>query len=148
VEFLLPYETIVEMWRECITRAYTPEAVYARFDHQLRRTYPNRKPLPATKARVNRTNILRGLSILARLLWRVGVLSDYRKHFWQMARPALRRLDIGSVIHVGVVAHHLIRFARECASGRAEKCFYSPQREEAPISLAAAGQETSSSCRT
>src|SRR5882724_3274215 len=28
VEFKLPYETVREMWRRCITAAYTPEAVY------------------------------------------------------------------------------------------------------------------------
>lgn len=125
VEFLLPYETIMGMWRECVTRAYTPEALYRRFAYQMQHTYPNRKKLPATKARVNAKNLYRGLSILARLLWQVGVWSDYRRRFWQMAWPALRQGDIESVIHVGVVAHHLIQFARECAQGQGEMSFYS-----------------------
>ncbi|MCS6775669.1 MAG: B12-binding domain-containing radical SAM protein [Chloroherpetonaceae bacterium] len=128
IQFLLPYETVVGMWLDCVTRVYTPEAIYARFAYQIQHTYPNRKRLPATRARVNLANIRRGLSILLRLFWHVGIRSDYRRLFWQMALPRLLRLDIERVIHVAVVSHHLILFARECAAGQAEKCFYSPQR--------------------
>jgi len=125
VEFLLPYETVMQMWRECVTRAYTPEALYQRFAYQMQHTYPNRKKIPATKARVNVKSLYRGFSILARLLWQVGGCSDYRRPFWRMAWPALREGDIENVIHVGVVAHHLIQFARECAQGQGETSFYS-----------------------
>jgi radical SAM superfamily enzyme YgiQ (UPF0313 family) len=125
VQFLLPYEDVVRMWRECVTAAYQPEAVYARFARQARETYANRKRLPNTKARVNARNIRWALSILARLFWRVGVCSDYRKHFWKMALPALRRMEIEQIIHVGMVAHHLILYARECAAGGGEQSFYS-----------------------
>jgi hypothetical protein len=121
------------MWQRCVSEAYTPEAVYSRFEHQLRETYPNRKELPPTKARVNAPSVCRGLTILGRILWRVGICSDYRKRFWRMAWPALRQLEIDQVIHVALVAHHLIRFARECLRGEAEKCFYG----EAPPSLPA-----------
>lgn len=129
VEFLLPHETVTAMWRDCIARAYDPDALYRRFERQMERTYPHRKPLPATPARANVTNIVRGLSILARILWQVGVRSDYRRRFWRLAWPALRQGRIEEVIHVGVVAHHLIQFARECMRGEAEQCFYSPARE-------------------
>lgn len=131
VDFLLPYETVVEMWRETVTRAYTPEAIYARFAHQQQNAYRTRKALPATKARVNLPNIRRGMGILSRLVWHVGIRSDYRRLFWRMALPALGRLEIEDVIHVGVVAHHMILFARECASGEGEKCFYGTSREPA-----------------
>jgi hopanoid C-2 methylase len=130
VEFLLPYETVVSMWQDCVTRAYTPEAVYARFAYQLEHTFPNRKKLPATRARLTAANVRRGLGILGRVLWHVGWRADYRRLFWKMALPALRRGRIEEVIHVGAVAHHLIEFARECARGEAEKCFYAPNRQE------------------
>ncbi|MFN3649817.1 MAG: B12-binding domain-containing radical SAM protein [Armatimonadota bacterium] len=131
VDFRLPYETVVSMWQECVTRAYSPEAIYARFDHQLRHTYPNRKVPPPTRARVNPRSIARGAGILSRLVWQVGRKADYRQRFWQMAKPNLRRLKIEEVIHVGVVSHHMIEFARECARGEGEKCFYAPSRTPA-----------------
>jgi radical SAM superfamily enzyme YgiQ (UPF0313 family) len=124
VDFLLPYEMVVDMWQQCVDEAYTPDAVYARFEHQMRETYPNRKHMPPTRARVNLASIWRGLTILSRVIWRVGLCADYRRRFWRTAWPALREGNIEDVIHVGLVAHHLIMFARECARGEAEKCFY------------------------
>jgi radical SAM superfamily enzyme YgiQ (UPF0313 family) len=132
VEFLMPYETVVDMWLKCVKEAYTPEAIYKRFDHQIKNTYPKRKQIPPTKARVNFANIVRGVSILARIFWYVGMRSDYRKLFWKMALPTLRKLDIEGCIHTAVVSHHMILFARDCVNGEAEKCFYgeSPKRAE------------------
>jgi radical SAM superfamily enzyme YgiQ (UPF0313 family) len=124
VEFLLPYEEVVAMWLKCISESYTPEAIYARFQHQIQNTFPKRKQLPVTRARVNAPNIWKGLNILARILWHVGVWSDYRSQFWRMAIPCLLRLKIEEVIHTAVVSHHMIEFSRECAKGEAEKCFY------------------------
>jgi hypothetical protein len=56
---------------------------------------------------------------------RVGVLSDYRDVFWKMARKALAKGDVESLIHVGLVSHHLITFAREAGAGRRNASFYS-----------------------
>lgn len=133
VDFLLPYQTVADMWLKCVSEAYTPEAIYERFEYQIKNVYPKRKQIPPTKARVNLPNILRGLSILARIFWHVGVCSDYRKRFWKMALPTLKKLDIEGCIHTAVVSHHMILFARECISGEAEKCFYgeTPKRAEA-----------------
>lgn len=124
VVFLLPEETVVRSWRETIAWAYTPQAVYARFDHQMRHTYPNRKPLPRSRSR---GGVLRGAGILARIIWRVGVLSRYRLVFWRRAVPWLMRGKVEELIHVAVVSHHLIQFARECSRGRGEHSFYSPR---------------------
>ena len=132
VEFLLPYETVVDMWLKCVTEAYTPDAIYRRFEHQIEHTFPNRKQLPPTQARVNPSNILKGLSIMARILWHVGLRSDYRRRFWQMAWPALKKGKIEEIIHTAVVSHHMILFTRDCIRGDAEKCFYgeSPKRAD------------------
>ncbi|MCW8133573.1 MAG: DUF4070 domain-containing protein [Planctomycetota bacterium] len=132
VEFKLPYETVSNMWLETVREAYEPEAIYARFDYQIQHTYPNRKPIPPTRARVNASNILRGLSIMSRIVWHVGMRSDYRKRFWKTAWPNLKKLKIEEVIHSAVVSHHMILFARDCLSGAAEKCFYSETPKAAP----------------
>lgn len=126
VRFLLPYETVEAGWRECLARAYTPEAIYRRFDEQLRATYPNRLSLPVTGARLNLANLRRAALIMARIGWQVGVRADYRRRFWRTALPTLRAGRIEDLIHVAIVAHHMILFARECLSGTAEKAFYSP----------------------
>ena len=138
VEFLMPYEKVVEMWLDCVMKAFTPEAIYKRFDHQLKHVYPKRKQLPPTKARVNAPNIMRGLSILSRIFWHIGLRSDYKRLFWSMAWPAMKKLDLEGLIHTALVSHHMILFARQCAKGEAEKCFYgeSPKAPAVPAKLA------------
>jgi radical SAM superfamily enzyme YgiQ (UPF0313 family) len=125
VEFLLPYEQVVEMWRRVITTAYEPEFLYDRFAYNLQHTYPNRIKRPKSKALINKKNIHKGLWMLANLILRVGVLSNYRKTFWKMAAPKLKAGKIENMIHVSLVSHHLITFARECATGDESASFYS-----------------------
>jgi radical SAM superfamily enzyme YgiQ (UPF0313 family) len=126
VKFLLPYDDVVSMWRKTFQAAFTPEAIYARFAYQQEHTYPHRvQPPPSGKA--NLRNMIRGFTTLAKLIWIVGLRSDYRRTFWKMARPALRHLDIEDIIHVSLVSHHLISFAREAARGDQNAAFYSPE---------------------
>jgi hypothetical protein len=68
--------------------------------------------------------VTHGLAILTRILWRVGLLSDYRRTFWKLAWPALQNGNIEAVIHAGLVGHHLIHFARDCRAGVGEYSFY------------------------
>ncbi len=124
VKFLLPRETVRSNWLKCVTEANAPEPLYRRFQHQVEHTYPNRFD-PGALRRVERGDVTHGLAILARILWRVGVRSGYRRVFWRMAWPALKRGNIEAVIHVGLVAHHLILFARDCEAGVGEYSFYS-----------------------
>lgn len=125
VEFLMPYEQVVEMWRHCITKAYEPEFLYQRFAYNIEHTYSNRIEVPNSPARVSWTNIRKGLTLLSNILLRVGVLGNYRQTFWKMAKPALKSGDIENLIHVGLVGHHLIKFADECTRGEESASFYS-----------------------
>lgn len=125
VEFLMPYDEVEEMWRETITAAFTPEFLYERFKYQMQHTYPNRLQVGNAHGRVTWENIKKGLRALRNTLWYAGVMSDYRRTFWKMAWPALKKGDIESVIHVGLVAYHLIKFARECQHGQETASFYS-----------------------
>ncbi len=125
VEFLLPHDQVVEMWRRCITAAYSPEFLYERFAYNCEHTYPNRIAVPNSLERTSWANIQKGLTILANLLIKVGVLGDYRETFWKMAIPALRSGRIEELIHVGLVGHHLISFAQQCAVGQESASFYS-----------------------
>ena len=124
VAFKMGYEETVDIWLRCIDAAYQPEAIYARFAHNVSQTFPRRKKVPQSSRRASWRNVFLGLTVLARLLWRIGVRGDYRRTFWKMAWPALRAGKIESLIHVALVSHHMIQFARECIRERAEPSFY------------------------
>lgn len=136
IEFLMPYEKVVEMWRHCFTTAYEPEFLYQRFAYQMEHTYPNRIKVPNSPARLSWANIRRGLTILSNILLQVGLFSNYRTTFWNMAVPAFKSANIETLIHVGLVGHHLIKFAQECAQGQESASFYSQKlRKEAVRSV-------------
>jgi radical SAM superfamily enzyme YgiQ (UPF0313 family) len=125
VEFLMPYDDVIKMWQRCIAEAYEPKFLYERFLYQCQHTYPNRIKVPNSPARTSPEKIRKGLAMLAKILLQVGVLSNYRQTFWQMAKPALEKKKIEQVIHVGLVAHHLIQFTQECTQGVESASFYS-----------------------
>lgn len=133
VDFLLPYDHVVSTWRECMGRAYKPEKLFARFEHQVIHTYPNRIKLPNSKERLSLRNIKRGLTMLANIVWQVGVKSDYRREFWKFSLPLLKRGDIERVITVGLVAHHLILFARDASGGQQNASYYSTRLRDMPV---------------
>lgn len=124
VEFLMPYEEVVEMWRRCITTAYDPDFLYQRFAYNVEHTFKNRIKPPLSPARLSKQNVRKGLWIMANLVLRIGVLSNYRKTFWRMAAPKFKTGNIENLIHIGLVAHHLITFAQECSRGEQAASFY------------------------
>ncbi len=124
VIFVRPYDEVLQSWLRSIRHAYTPEAIYGRFLWNAQHTYGNRITPPLSRARLNPANLRRAFVILTRLLIRVGVFGDYRRIFWRMARPALRSGRLEELIHVGLVAHHMITFARDCAKGRENASFF------------------------
>jgi hopanoid C-2 methylase len=137
VDFLLPYETVLAMWRRCISTSYEPEEIYRRFAHQQAHTFPNRFDYPRNDRRESWTNMRMGFGLLARIVWRIGVRGRYRRTFWRMAWPALRAGKIEQLIHIAVVSHHLIAFTADCLRGAGESSFYAPT-PTAPTPTAAA----------
>jgi radical SAM superfamily enzyme YgiQ (UPF0313 family) len=132
VVFRLPEETVLAMWRRCIAAAYAPEAIYRRFAHNLAHTFPKRARHPRSPQRASWRNAVSGLALLGRIVWRIGVLGDYRRTFWRVAGPALRRGQVEEMIQAAVVSHHLIEFTRQCLRGLQEASFYAPSRPAAP----------------
>lgn len=125
VEFLMPYEDVLKMWQRCITTAYEPEFLFQRFAYQCEHTYPNRIKPPKSAARVNKENVRRGLTMMAKLFLYAGVLSSYRDTFWKMAKPEIKKGKIERLLSIGLVAHHLIEFTKECSKGIESASFYS-----------------------
>jgi radical SAM superfamily enzyme YgiQ (UPF0313 family) len=128
VDFKLPYNDVVAMWRRTFCTAFAHEAIYRRFAYNQQHTYPNRVAIPPS-GKISAANIYRGFSTLAKLMIKVGIFSNYRKIFWKMAWPCLKQLDIEDVIHVSLVAHHMISYAREAEAGFQNASFYSAKLE-------------------
>jgi hopanoid C-2 methylase len=133
VDFLLPYEQVVDSWRKCMERAFEPEKLYQRFQYQVDFTYPNRLKVPVTPEQKTWANIRRGLIMLRNIFWKVGVLSSYRWVFWKFALPRLRHGDIEGLISVATISHHLIMFARAASTGQQNASNYSMRLREASV---------------
>ncbi len=129
VRFLRPYDEVVAAWRRCIEYAYEPRKLYSRFTHQISATYANRLRTPGA-ARLTRSNLKRGVTLLFNLLFRVGVFADYRRPFWRMAWQAIKRGEIEALFGVGFVSYHLIEFSREALRGDQNASFYSARARE------------------
>ncbi len=142
VVFKAPYDETLAMWRDAMARAYAPEALYARFERQTRATRPNRLPRPWSRQRLSPRAVGFGLVVLARLLWRVGLRGDYRRVFWRFALRRLRERRIEPIVSTGLIAHHLILFARDAASGRGAASHYSTKRRDAPAAEACVAPAT------
>jgi len=125
VAFRMPYDTVLSMWRECMTQAYRPDRVFERYAYHVKATFANRLKKPVTKQRVSPASLRKGLHILAKIFWKLGVCGDYRKTFWNFALPCLARGDIEAIIAVSLVSHHLIMFARDATEGRGNASHYS-----------------------
>jgi radical SAM superfamily enzyme YgiQ (UPF0313 family) len=131
VRFLRPHDEVVVNWRQAIAHAYKPENIFSRFHHQVESTYVNRLRTPA-KTKLTRANLKRGLVLAANIVWRIGVLADYRSAFWRAARHAIRHGQIEAVFGMGFVAYHLIRFTREALRGEHNASFYAPKARHRP----------------
>jgi radical SAM superfamily enzyme YgiQ (UPF0313 family) len=137
VRFLRPYEEVVDSWRRCIAHAYDPERLFDRFRHQVESTYVNRIN-PSGRGKLTFANLRMGAVLAYRLLMKVGIRSDYRRHFWQAARHALRHGQIDAVMGMGFVSYHLIRFTREALRGEQNASFYSTHERGSQKQAAAA----------
>jgi len=130
IQFKRPYEEVVEDWRRVIRAVFDPKALYARYDYNARHTYPQRLGPTRPWRQATPRNLRRGLGIFARILWRVGVRSDYRSVFWRMAFKELSRGKVETMFQVAMVAHHLITYGRECVQGRLQASNYSHRNVE------------------
>jgi radical SAM superfamily enzyme YgiQ (UPF0313 family) len=130
VDYKMPYDEVVAMWKRTIAAAYHPDALYERFRHFAEYTFKQRITPPNSGARVNPKNILRGLRILFNVLTQVGMFSSYRKTFWKLCGPMLRRGEIESLLHVGIVGHHLIRYAQGALADKFGASHYSSRERK------------------
>jgi radical SAM superfamily enzyme YgiQ (UPF0313 family) len=133
VDFLMPYDEVVSAWKRAMLSAYEPAKLYARFLYQCEYTYTKRLKVPVADELKSWPNIRRGLIMLRNIVWKVGVLGDYKRVFWKFALGRLRKGDIEGLIGSALVAHHLIEFTRAATSGRQSASNYSIRLREASV---------------
>jgi hopanoid C-2 methylase len=63
--------------------------------------------------------------MLTRIIWVLGIRSDYRSHFWKMAWREFKKGDIDNIFQISIVAHHLISYSRDCLNGKMHSSNYS-----------------------
>jgi hypothetical protein len=71
--------------------------------------------------------------MLRNIFWKVGVLGDYKRHFWKFALRRLARGQIEYLISSMLVAHHLIMFARDASRGKQNASNYSIRLREVSV---------------
>jgi hopanoid C-2 methylase len=133
VDFLMPYDQVVAMWKDCMARAYQPEALLSRYAYQIENSFVRRLQLPPTPQRASKANIKRGLIMLRNIIWQIGVRGDYKWAFWKFALPLLLRGRLENFLATTVVAHHLIIYAREASQGVAVASNYSLRLQQASV---------------
>ncbi len=131
VDFLVPYPEVVRRWLEVVRAVYEPHALYARYAYNAANTYPNRIGAANPWRQATPANLARGLGILRRLLWNVGIRGNYRQAFWGVVGRHLLRGNVETVFQVTMVAHHLICYARECLEGKLQSSNYSQRVTDA-----------------
>ncbi len=71
--------------------------------------------------------------MLRNIFWKVGILGDYKLEFWKFALRRLARGEIEYLISSVLVAHHLIKFARDASGGHTNASYYSLKLQEASV---------------
>ena len=81
--------------------------------------------LQARPGQLTWANLKRGFTMLFKVCWKLGVLADYRQAFWSYAWPRFKEGRIEEVISTGIIAKHLIAFARKACAGELNASHYS-----------------------
>ncbi len=127
VVFRLPAEVVMAGWRRVIDRAYTPDALYRRYRHNIEHTYPNRKQVPLSQAHLSLRMARVGVYALANVFWRLGLRASYKRTFWKLAIDLLRVGRVDTLVYVGAMGHHLLQYAEDVRRGEVKACFYTEQ---------------------
>ena len=131
IVFLEPYEKVLSKWQQVIGSIYRPEKLYARYLHNALHTFPNRIRPENPMKQATWPNLKRAVKIFSRLIWSIGIRSNYRRLFWKMTWMELKQGNVENVFAIAIVAHHLITYSRECTQGKMQSSNYSMRQVEA-----------------
>lgn len=143
IEFLIPYEEVDRRWKNVIGHVFSPKQLYARYAYNSEHTYPHRTGPKHPLKQATWRNIRRAVAILGRIIWRVGIRSNYRAEFWNMFWTQMRQGNVENVFQIAMVAHHLITYSRQCVRGEMQASNYSARRTEKAAGLSPAPSHAS-----
>jgi radical SAM superfamily enzyme YgiQ (UPF0313 family) len=103
IVFLEPYENVLRNWQAVIGYVYSPEKLYARYNYNALHTFPNRVQPKNPLKQATWRNLKRAIRIFSRLVWHVGIRSDYRRLFWDMAWRELKQGNVENVFAIAIV---------------------------------------------
>jgi hopanoid C-2 methylase len=132
VVFKLPAEQVLAQYRRVVEEAFTPEALYRRYRHNVAHTYPRRKRLPLSGRYVSWQAARLGSFALFTIFTKLGLQGHYRRQFWTVALELLRAGRIDHLIYIASMGHHLISFRDDVRKSRLDACFYSERSIDAP----------------
>jgi radical SAM superfamily enzyme YgiQ (UPF0313 family) len=118
----LDEQTLLEGYRRLLASVYEPASYYARCAKIVEQL--GKVPSPAIRAEAVR--------IALRIVWRLGILSPQRTHFWRlMWRAARRPHTLARAVALAVQGEHFIRYTREEVLPRLDRALEQVQRERA-----------------
>ena len=94
------FEEYMKLWK----KVYEPQALFGRIGRNILKTggghgrYMNLLPKAL------------GIKMLPRMLWKMGIGSNYRRHFWKAFAIALVRGRLPYFFYLALTAYHAIRF--------------------------------------
>jgi radical SAM superfamily enzyme YgiQ (UPF0313 family) len=126
--------TLLEGYGELLGRLYDPKAYYDRCI-LLVTTVGKPKVQPHWRPGA--------FGVLARSIWKLGVLSPRRREFWRLCGTTLRRAPhaIARAIELAIQGEHLIRYTREDVLPRLSRALEAMPRTPAPTSRPKAKQD-------
>jgi radical SAM superfamily enzyme YgiQ (UPF0313 family) len=125
----LDEQTLLEGYASLLSGVYSPEAYYARCGKIIDQI--GKGPRSALRAGAVRN--------LFRILLRIGVLSQQRRHFWRLMSRAIRRPHtMRRAIELSVQGEHFIRYTREEVLPRVARGLEAVHSERLAAQVAAA----------
>lgn len=124
IRFELPNEVVAQQFRRAVDELYHVDALYSRYRHNARATWPNRKNLPLSRFPLTSPATRFGIKAMSRVAMGIGMKSSYRRKFWQIGYELIRDGRPDHLLYVGAMGHHLMSYRDDVMTGRiAESTF-------------------------
>jgi hopanoid C-2 methylase len=135
IAFKLGSKKVLDQFHRAVDALYAPEALYQRYRHNIKHTYPNRKKLPLLRYRISKETLELGMRVMSRMMWKLGVRSRYKRVFWKLAVELIRAGKIDHLLYIGSMGHHLIRYREDVLAGRVRASTFSHRPGEPLVEL-------------
>jgi radical SAM superfamily enzyme YgiQ (UPF0313 family) len=115
--YKLPRENLIAQWRKMTGYLYSPETLYRRFQHQIEHTHPNRLQLSLRRYPISWRLLKTCVQTVAAVMVELGLESSYRREFWKMAVPMLRKGDLNQLLYWATMGRYVLGVGEDARSG-------------------------------